>query len=60
MRGLVHLTREQQEVISLRFYSDCSLEETAQAMGKSVGAIKVLQHRALAALRKQLKDVDEG
>ena len=38
----------------LRFYSDCSLEETAAAMGKKLGAIKVLQHRALAAMKRQM------
>jgi RNA polymerase sigma-70 factor, ECF subfamily len=48
------LTREQQEVIALRFYNDCSLQEAAEALGKSVGAVKLLQHRALAALRRQL------
>jgi RNA polymerase sigma-70 factor (ECF subfamily) len=52
--ALSHLTREQQEVVSLRFFSDCSLEVAAAALGKSVGAVKVLQHRALAALRKRL------
>jgi RNA polymerase sigma-70 factor (ECF subfamily) len=53
-RGIAELTREQQEVIALRFYSDCSLQEAATALGKSVGAVKLLQHRALAALRRQL------
>ena len=53
-RGVAHLTREQQEVIALRFFNDCSLQEAAEAMGKSVGAVKLLQHRALAALRRQL------
>jgi len=57
-RGLKHLSREQQEVIALRFMSDCTLEETARALGKSVGAIKVLQHRALRALRRQLTRED--
>ena len=48
------LTPEQQEVLLLRFFSDCSLEETAGAMGKKVNAIKVLQHRALAAMKRHL------
>ena len=51
---IARLTGEQQEVILLRFFSDCSLEETAGAMAKSVGAIKLLQHRALASLRRHL------
>jgi RNA polymerase sigma-70 factor (ECF subfamily) len=53
-RALRALTHEQQEVLLLRFFSDCSLEETAGAMGKTVGAIKLLQHRALAAMRRQM------
>jgi RNA polymerase sigma-70 factor (ECF subfamily) len=52
--ALTALTREQQEVLLLRFFSDCSLEETAGAMGKKVNAIKVLQHRALAAMKRQM------
>jgi len=51
-RGVAQLTREQQEVIALRFFNDCSLQEAAAALGKSVGAVKLLQHRALAALRR--------
>ncbi|HEU0074204.1 MAG TPA: RNA polymerase sigma factor [Dehalococcoidia bacterium] len=51
---VARLTREQQEVIALRFYNDCSLQEAAAALGKSVGAVKLLQHRALAALRRHL------
>ncbi len=39
-------------VLALRFVNDFSPEETAQTMGKSAGAVRVLQHRALAALRK--------
>ncbi len=53
-KGVAQLTQEQQEVIALRFNNDCSLQETAAALGKSVGAVKLLQHRALAALRRQL------
>ena len=53
-RALTHLTKEQQEVIVLRFFNDCSLQDAADAMGKNVGAIKLLQHRALGALRRQM------
>jgi RNA polymerase sigma-70 factor (ECF subfamily) len=55
-RAMRHLTREQQEIITLRFFNDCSLQEAAAALGKSVGAVKVLQHRALAAMRRHMKD----
>jgi len=53
-QAMTHLTREQQEVVALRFFDDCSLAETALAMHKSVDAIKVLQHRALGALRRAM------
>ena len=48
------LTAAQQEVISLRFASELSITEVAGAMGKSEGAVKALQHSAIAALRKVL------
>lgn len=48
---LDRLTRGQREVIVLRFVSELSLEETAEVMGKTVGAIKVLQHRAVKRLK---------
>ncbi len=48
------LTDAQQEVISLRFAGGLAIAEVAQAMGKSQGAIKALQHSAIAALRRLL------
>ena len=52
--AMLNLTVDQQHVIALRFSQELSLEETAQLMGKTVNAVKVLQYRALAALRRQL------
>lgn len=49
--ALSHLTREQANVISLRFVQEYNNEEVAKIMGKTVGAIKVLQHRALQVIR---------
>ncbi len=54
LHGLNQLTEEQQTIISLRFFSDCSLEDTARVMNKSVGAVKGLQQRALGSLRRHL------
>jgi RNA polymerase sigma-70 factor (ECF subfamily) len=48
------LTPAQQEVISLRFASELSIIEVAGIMHKSEGAVKALQHSAIAALRKIL------
>ena len=46
------LKQDQQEVLALRIVADLSLEATADIMGRSPGAIKQLQRRALARLRK--------
>jgi RNA polymerase sigma-70 factor (ECF subfamily) len=48
------LTAMQKEVISLRFASEFSVAECARTMGKTEGAVKALQHSAIAALRKAL------
>lgn len=48
------LTPMQREVIILRFLSELSLEETAHILNMQVGAVKAMQHRALASLRRLL------
>jgi RNA polymerase sigma-70 factor (ECF subfamily) len=53
--ALSQLTPDQQHVLALRFGSGCSLAETGEMMGRNSNAIKQLQFRALAALRKVLK-----
>lgn len=53
--GLSRLTPDQQHVLALRFGSGCSLAEVADILGKNANAIKQLQFRALAALRKQIE-----
>ena len=52
------LTPEQQHVLALRFGLGYSLEETATYLKKKANAIKALQFRALAALQRQIGDVD--
>lgn len=49
------LSEDYQQVLTLRFINSFSLEETAKTMHKSVGAVKVLQYRAVQSLRKQLE-----
>jgi RNA polymerase sigma-70 factor (ECF subfamily) len=51
------LTEDQQEVLSLRFLLDRSVEETAQLMNRSEDAVKNLQRRALAAMQRALADL---
>jgi RNA polymerase sigma-70 factor (ECF subfamily) len=48
------LTPEQRQVIDLRFVEGWELDEVAASLQKPVGAIKSLQHRALATLQKLL------
>jgi RNA polymerase sigma-70 factor (ECF subfamily) len=53
-RATQKLTRAQREVVSLRFTGELSIAEVARIMGKSEGAVKALQHSAIAALRRVL------
>lgn len=54
----VKLTPDQQNVLALRFGQGYSLEETASFMKKNVNAVKALQFRALAALQREIGEVD--
>lgn len=49
------LTAEQQQVIILRFIEGLKIDEVASITGRTAEAIKALQHRALAALRKTME-----
>lgn len=49
--AIATLKPEYQDVIMMRFVEDMSLKETAAAMQKSEGAVKLLQHRALKQLQ---------
>ena len=48
---LATLSQKHQEVLILRVAVGLSAQETADALGSTPGAVRVLQHRALAALR---------
>jgi RNA polymerase sigma-70 factor, ECF subfamily len=48
------LTEDQRHVIVLRFLEGFSLQETATIIGKAVSNVKVIQNRAISALRKSL------
>jgi RNA polymerase sigma-70 factor (ECF subfamily) len=48
------LTEAQRDVLALRLIAGLTLAETAQVMGKRVGAIKALQRRALATLHNTI------
>ncbi|MEX1194404.1 MAG: sigma-70 family RNA polymerase sigma factor [Dehalococcoidia bacterium] len=52
--ALKHLTPEQRQVIVLKFIEGFDNRSVGKIMGRSEGAIKSLQHRALAALKRIL------
>jgi RNA polymerase sigma-70 factor (ECF subfamily) len=61
LRGAIrHLTDDQQQVIILRFFHGLSHDETAAVLGRSSGAVRVLQSRALSALRRVMTGQPRG
>ncbi|MEO8065626.1 MAG: RNA polymerase sigma factor [Candidatus Doudnabacteria bacterium] len=52
---LSQLSVDQREVVKYRFFEDLSNEEIAYIMGKTEGAIRVIQHRAILRLKELLK-----
>ena len=49
-----NLSHEQQQVLTLKFVFNFSNGEAAAILDKTEGAVKSLQHRALASLQKQI------
>ena len=54
LKLIEHLSPEQQQVLTLKFVFNFPNAEVATILGKTEGAIKSLQHRALVSLQKQL------
>lgn len=59
--GLGHVTRvlgrlapAQRSVLLLRILGDLTVEDVAGILGKRLGAVKALQHRGVAALRREI------
>jgi RNA polymerase sigma factor (sigma-70 family) len=50
------LTEDQRHVLALRVIADLTVEQTAQTMGKGIGAVKALQRRALASVKRSLSE----
>jgi RNA polymerase sigma-70 factor (ECF subfamily) len=57
---LDELSDDQRAVLLLRIAADLSLGRVAEVLGKSLGAVKALQHRALANLRRSLSTEEAG
>ncbi|MDP3974755.1 MAG: RNA polymerase sigma factor [Candidatus Jorgensenbacteria bacterium] len=49
---LTKLEPDQQNVLLMKFVDDMSNKEVAEALGKSEGAVRVIQHRAIKKLRE--------
>ena len=56
--AIKNLTPDQQQVIALKYLEGWENEEIARSLNKPVGAIKSLQHRALATLQRTMQDED--
>jgi len=50
-----NLSADQRDVLVLRIVGDLTVEQVAAIVGKSGGAVKALQRRAVASLRQQLE-----
>jgi RNA polymerase sigma-70 factor, ECF subfamily len=58
IEAVKNLKPEQAECVVLRFLQGLSLAETAKVLGRTEGAVKQLQLRAVRALHRELADVD--
>ncbi len=54
-RAIARLEADQQSVILMKFVNDATNKEISQALGKTEGAVRVIQHRAI----KQLKQITD-
>jgi RNA polymerase sigma-70 factor (ECF subfamily) len=54
-RALTRVTVDHRAVLQLRYLDDLTANEAALQMGRSPGAVRILQHRALASLRKEIE-----
>jgi RNA polymerase sigma-70 factor (ECF subfamily) len=55
MDAAQNLPDAQRQVITLRFAAGLSVAETARAMNKGEGNVKVIQHKAIAKLRETVR-----
>ena len=53
-RAVATLTGEQQHVLAMRYGQGLPIQDVARALGKTEGAIKQLQARAIAALSRKM------
>jgi RNA polymerase sigma-70 factor (ECF subfamily) len=58
-KELLSLTSDQQQVIILKYLEGMENEEIARLLNKKNGAIRVITHRAISALRRRLKRLEK-
>jgi RNA polymerase sigma-70 factor (ECF subfamily) len=58
--AILELTDDQRQVIGLRFFFNLPVTEVARMMGKTEGAVKALQFRALERLQRKLTPAVTG
>ncbi len=59
MEAIKELKDDYQDILVMRFVEDLSVRETAVAVGKSEGAVKLMQHRAIKELKKAFDALDK-
>ncbi|MES4904877.1 sigma-70 family RNA polymerase sigma factor [Streptomyces sp. NPDC000395] len=57
-RGLEGLSAVQRQVLTLRYYADLSVRDIAALLEVPEGTVKSRLHSAVAALRKQLREME--
>jgi DNA-directed RNA polymerase specialized sigma24 family protein len=56
IRGILgRLTEEQRDVLLLRILGGLTVDQVAVAVGRSAGAVKMLQARGLASIRREIE-----
>jgi RNA polymerase sigma-70 factor (ECF subfamily) len=59
-RAVERLPEQQRRVLVLRLGAGLNAREIAEALGKRLGTVKALQHRALVSLSRALEDLAEA
>ena len=57
LKLMKYLTADQQQVVKMKFLEDLENETIATLLHKSEGAIRVIQHRAVARLQELIKNL---
>lgn len=55
MKGIRELNDTEQTILLMRYVEDLSPEEAAHATGKTAAGVRLIQHRAIAKLKKKLE-----